>query len=147
MHFQIQRQEGIDIHIVRVGHGLGHLFQQVIFVLDLDVLFGRTDLNEIAKHRAFHGGALVYDLIHDIQIDGGDDGALAGNDLHKAVLFQPLQGSAHRCARNAEPFAQLIFADGLSGLDLQRDDLIFQRLVDVLRMQLFSHVLTLHLHS
>ena len=59
----------------------------------------------------------------------------------------PLQGSAHRCARNAEPFAQLIFADGLSGLDLQRNDLIFQRLVDVLRMQLFSHVLTLHLHS
>lgn len=27
VHFQIQRQEGIDIHIVRVGHGLGHLFQ------------------------------------------------------------------------------------------------------------------------
>ena len=78
---------------------------------------------------------------------GGDDGALAGNDLHKAVLFQPLQGSAHWCARNAEPFSQLIFADGLSGLDLQRNDLIFQRLVDVLWMQLFSHVLTLHLHS
>ena len=99
-------------------------------MLDFDVLFGRTDLNEIAQHRAFNGCALVYDLIHDIQIDGGDDGALAGNDLHKAVLFQPLQGSAHRCARNAEPFAQLIFADGLSGLDLQRNDLIFQRLVD-----------------
>ena len=66
---------------VWVGHGLGHLFQQVIFVLDFDVLCGRTDLNEIAQHRAFNGCALVYDLIHDIQIDGGDDGALAWNDL------------------------------------------------------------------
>ena len=147
MHFQIQRQEGIDIHIVRVGHGLGHLFQQVILMLDLNVLLGGTHLDKITQDHAFHSGALVHDLIHDIQINGGDDGALAGNDLHKAILLQPLQSSAHRCARNAEPFAQLVLADGLSGLDLQRDDLIFQRLVDVLRMQLFSHVLTLHLYS
>ena len=139
MHLQVQQQKGVDVHVVRVGHSLGKLFQQIILVLDLNVLLGRINLNKIAQHHAFHCGALVHDLVYDVQIDGRNDGAFAGNDLHKAVLLQPLQGSTHRCARNAEPLAQLILADGLAGFDLQRDDIVFQRLVDVLWMQLLAH--------
>ena len=40
VHFQVQHEKGIDIHILRVGHGLGHFLQQIVLVLDLDVLFG-----------------------------------------------------------------------------------------------------------
>ena len=101
-------------------------------MLDFDVLFGRTDLNEIAQHRAFNGCALVYDLIHDIQIDGGDDGALAGNDLHKAVLLQPLQNAADRSAGNAEPLAQLVFAQRFPGQDLQRADLVLENMIELI---------------
>ena len=75
---------------------------------------------------------IIDDLIHDIQIDGGDDGALAGDDLHKAVLLQPLQNAADGGARNTEPFAQLVLAQRFPRQDLQRADLVLENMIELI---------------
>ena len=57
---------------------------------------------------------------------------IAGNDLHKAVLLQPLQNAADRSAGNAEPLAQLVFAQRFPGQDLQCADLVLENMIELI---------------
>ena len=117
----------------------GCLLQQVEPVLDLNDLHGRAALRKITEHHAFHGHPLEDDLIDDARVDGGNDRALAGNDLHKVVLLQPLQHAADGGARNTEPLAQLVLAQCFPGQDLQRTDLVFQDMIDLIGVLLCGH--------
>ena len=119
VHLQIAGKEVVEVEAFRVLAALGGLLEQVVQVLDLDDLHGRADLHKIAEDHTLHGHALVDDLVHHAGVDGGDDGALAGDDLHEVVLLQPLQHAADGGARDAEPLAQLVLAQRFAGEDRQ----------------------------
>lgn len=119
VHLQIAGKEVVEVEAFRVLAALGGLLEQVVQVLDLDDLHGRAGLHKIAEDHALHGHALVDDLVHHAGVDGGDDGALAGDDLHEVVLLQPLQHAADGGARDAEPLAQLVLAQRFAGEDRQ----------------------------
>ena len=113
--------------------------QKVIQVLYLNDLHGRAALGKIAEHHSLHSDTLEDDLVHHAGVDGGDDGTLAGDDLHKVVLLQPLQYTADRRARDAEPLAQLVLAQAFPGQDLQRTDLVLQNMIDFIGALLYCH--------
>ena len=95
-------------------------------------LHGRAALHKVPEHHALHCNTLEDELVHHAGVDGGNNGALAGNDLHKAVLLQPLQNAADRSARNAEPLAQLVFAQCFPGQDLQCADLVLENMIELI---------------
>ena len=52
--------------------------------------------------------------------------------LQGAVLLQPLQNAADRSAGNAEPLAQLVFAQRFPGQDLQCADLVLENMIELI---------------
>ena len=61
--------------------------QHIIEVFHRKDLHGRAALHKVPEHHALHRNTLEDELIYHANINGGNDGALAGNDLHKAVLL------------------------------------------------------------
>ena len=132
MHGKVTAEEAVKIKVLRVAAIRSGLQQHIIKVLHRKDIHGRAALHKIPEYHALHRNTLEDELIHYADINSGNDGALAGNDLHKAVLLQPLQNAADGSARNTEPFAQLVFAQRLPGQDLQRADLVLQDMIELI---------------
>ena len=94
VHGKVAAEEVVEIKIFRVTAPRSGLQQHIIKVLHSKDLHGRAALHKIPEHHALHRNTLEDELIHHADVDGGNDGALAGDDLHKAVLLQPLQNAA-----------------------------------------------------
>jgi hypothetical protein len=65
----------------------------------------------------------VADRLH---VDAGDEGPDLGNRLEQAVLGQPLEGLAHRCAAHAVVLGDPGLGQRRPGLEHDRDDLASQ---------------------
>ena len=115
MHGKVTAEKVVEIKVFRVAAPRSGFQQHIIKVFHRKDLHGRAALHKIPEHHALHRNTLEDELIHHADVDGGDDGALAGDDLHKAVLLQPLQNAADGGAGNTEPLAQLVFAQSFSG--------------------------------
>ena len=134
VHGKVAAEEVVEIKIFRVAAPRSGLQQHIIKVLHSKDLHGRAALHKIPEHHALDGNTLEDELIHHADVDGGNDGALAGDDLHKAVLLQPLQNAADGGARNTEPLAQLVFAQRFPGQDLQGTDLVLENMIKLIRV-------------
>lgn len=122
----------VEIKVLRVAAPCSGFQQHIIKVFYRKNLHGRAALHKVPEHHALHCNTLEDELVHHAGVDGGNNGALAGNDLHKAVLLQPLQNAADRSAGNAEPLAQLVFAQRFPGQDLQRADLVLENMIELI---------------
>ena len=131
VHMQVVLQKMIDIKDLRLAAALCGLLDQIKGVLHLGQLYGGADLDKVPQHHALHRYTLIDDLVDDVDVDGGDDRAFAGDDLYKMVLLQPLQHAADGGAGYIEALAQLVFAQCIIGRDLEGQDLAFQRAVDL----------------
>ena len=132
VHGKVAAEEVVEIKVLRVAAPRSGFQQHIIKVFYRKDLHGRAALHKIPEHHALHRNTLEDELVHHAGVDGGNNGALAGNDLHKAVLLQPLQNAADRSARNAEPLAQLVFAQRFPGQDLQRADLVLENMIELI---------------
>ena len=72
------------------------------------------------------------DLLDGLHVDQRDKGAPLGKDIDQAIAFQPHEGAVHRRAGDVEAVGQFIFTDFLAGKQMQRQDLLFQKLIDLL---------------
>ena len=134
MHGKVAAEEVVEIKVFRGAAPRGGFQQHIIKVFYRKDLHGRAALHKIPEYHALHRNTLEDELIYHANINGGNDGALAGDDLHKAVLFQPLQNAANGGAGNTEPLAQLVFAQRFPGQDLQRADLVLENMIELIRV-------------
>ena len=122
VHMQVVLQKMIDIKDLRLAAALCGLLNKIKGVLHLGQLYGGAGLDKVPQHHAFHRYTLIDDLVDDVDVDGGDDRAFAGDDLYKMVLLQPLQHAADGGAGYIEALAQLVFAQCIIGRDLEGHD-------------------------
>ena len=134
MHGKVAAEKVVEIKVFRVAAPGSGFQQHIIKVFHRKDLHGRAALHKIPEHHALHRNTLEDELIHHADINSGNDGALAGDDLHKAVLLQPLQNAANGSARNTKPLTQLVFAQRFPGQDLQRADLVLENMIELIRV-------------
>ncbi len=116
------RLEVAGLHGRHVGRvGLADRLQVLVAALERGQA-GDRPLDEVQR------GHVVGELL---DLEGGDQGGAVGQDGHQAFAGQPGQGIAHRRARQAELRRQGDLVQLYAGLELEREDLLAQLLVDI----------------
>ena len=121
-------------HLHGVGAALGHRCQpDVGQLVQQRVVDAAVALAQAVRGGGFQHHAQVVQLLELVEIEGQHAPAAAEQHLDEAFLLQPHQRLAHRRARHAEPVAQLVLGEAVTGHELEFGHIALELRVDLVR--------------